>query len=90
MKEGHWRTKTSHRMRSLDEAFSMHFSKLVSNFKFIDENKKFSFKRIRDVYPGYEFFSIPNLGSKGFPDPQPHQRILNFNPKNCFLKLSEI
>ncbi len=33
--------------------------------------------RIRDVYPGSEFFPsrIPDPGSKFFPDPHPHQRI---------------
>ncbi len=42
---------------------------------------------IQDLYPGSKFlFRIPNPGPKRFriPDPDPHQRIQIFNPKNCF------
>jgi hypothetical protein len=35
--------------------------------------------RIRDVYPGSEPYSIPDPGSKKFPDTHPHQ-IKYFNP----------
>jgi hypothetical protein len=54
--------------------------------------------RIRDVYPGSEFFPfripernffIPDPGSKRFPDPHPHQRNLIILTQKMVSKLSE-
>jgi hypothetical protein len=48
--------------------------------------------RIRDIYPGFEKFSIPDPVSKRYriPNPVPHQRIKVFLNQKNVSKISEI
>jgi hypothetical protein len=52
-----------------------------------DDDRNAAVLRIRDVYPEswIRIFSIPDPGSKRFPDPHPPKNNLSiFNPKICF------
>jgi hypothetical protein len=66
---------------------------LTYNMQFhqVDFSKNITVLRIRDVYPGSEFFH-PGSRVKKFriPDPDPYQRILVFVTQKIVSKLSEI